>query len=226
MRAVIEEAFGNWESPYAATRVDTEFYDPPAENLQIETPDKANAIFFAQQTLALRDDNPDYAALLLGGYMIGGGVLNSRLAKRIRQEDGLSYQLGGSISGHPIDESGTFFAFAIYAPENAEKLEAAFREEIQKVLDEGFLADELEIAKHGYLQSRQLSRAQDPSLVGALTQGLYLDRTLMWDAGQEERIQALTVEEINSAVRRYLDLSKMTIVKAGDFEGAKAKVIP
>ena len=226
MRAVIEEAFGNWESPHTATRVATEFYDPPAENLQIETPDKANAIFFAQQTLALRDDNPDYAALLLGGYMIGGGVLNSRLAKRIRQEDGLSYQLGGSISGHPIDESGAFFAFALYAPENAEKLEAAFREEIQKVLDEGFLADELEIAKQGYLQSRQLSRAQDPSLVGALTQGLYLDRTLMWDAEQEERIQALTVEEINSAVRRYLDLSKMTIVKAGDFEGAKAKVIP
>ena len=226
MRAVIEEAFGNWESPHAATRVATEFYDPPAENLQIETPDKANAIFFAQQTLALRDDNPDYAALLLGGYMIGGGVLNSRLAKRIRQEDGLSYQLGGSISGHPIDESGAFFAFALYAPENAEKLEAAFREEIQKVLDEGFLADELEIAKQGYLQSRQLSRAQDPSLLGALTQGLYLDRTLMWDAELEERIQALTVEEINSAVRRYLDLSKMTIVKAGDFEGAKAKVIP
>ena len=226
MRAVIEEAFGNWESPHAATRVATEFYDPPAENLQIETPDKANAIFFAQQTLALRDDNPDYAALLLGGYMIGGGVLNSRLAKRIRQEDGLSYQLGGSISGHPIDESGAFFAFALYAPENAEKLEAAFREEIQKVLDEGFLADELEIAKQGYLQSRQLSRAQDPSLLGALTQGLYLDRTLMWDAELEERIHALTVEEINSAVRRYLDLSKMTIVKAGDFEGAKAKVIP
>ena len=226
MRAVIEEAFGNWESPHAVTRVATEFYDPPAENLQIETPDKANAIFFAQQTLALRDDNPDYTALLLGGYMIGGGVLNSRLAKRIRQEDGLSYQLGGSISGHPIDESGAFFAFALYAPENAEKLEAAFREEIQKVLDEGFLADELEIAKQGYLQSRQLSRAQDPSLLGALTQGLYLDRTLMWDAELEERIQALTVEEINSAVRRYLDLSKMTIVKAGDFEGAKAKVIP
>ena len=226
MRAVIEEAFGDWKSPHAATRVATEFYDPPAEHLQIETPDKANAIFIAQQTLALRDDNPDYPALLLGGYMIGGGVMNSRLAKRIRQEDGLSYGVGGNISGHPIDESGAFMAFAIYAPENAEKLEAAFREEIQKVLDEGFLADELEIAKQGYLQSRQLSRAQDPSLVSTLTQGLYFDRTLMWDAELEERIQALTAEEINSAVRRYLDLSKMTTVKAGDFEGAKAKVIP
>ena len=226
MRAVIEEAFGDWMSPHPAVRVATEFVDPPAVELQIETPDKANAIFVAQQNLSLRDDNPDYAALVLGGHMIGGGVMNSRLAKRIRQEDGLSYGVGGGISGHPVDASGSFLAFAIYAPENAEALEAAFQEEMQKVLDGGFADEELDVAKQGYLQSRQLSRAQDPSLVGVLTQGLYFDRDLTWDADLENRIQAVTVEEVNAAVRRYLDLSKMTIVKAGDFEGAATKVIP
>ncbi len=226
MRGVIEAALGDWESPHAAVRIATEFVDPPAADLQIETPDKANAIFVARQNLALRDDNPDYPALVLGGYMIGGGVMNSRLAKRIRQEDGLSYGVGGGINGHPIDESGSFLAFAIYAPENAEALEAAFQEEMQKVLDGGFAEEELEIAKQGYLQSRQLNRAQDPSLVSALTQGLYFDRDLTWDAELEERLQAVTAQEVNAAVRRYLDLSKMTIVKAGDFEGAAAKVIP
>ena len=74
IRAVIEEIFGDWGSPHAATRIATEFYQPPAETIQIETPDKANAIFIAQQSLALRDDNPDYPALVLGGYMIGGGI--------------------------------------------------------------------------------------------------------------------------------------------------------
>ena len=33
----------------------------------------------------LRDDNPDYPALVLGNYMLGGGFLNSRLAARIRR---------------------------------------------------------------------------------------------------------------------------------------------
>ena len=226
MRTAIEEAFGDWESPYAATRIATRFLDPPAVHLQIETPDKANAIFVAQQNLSLRDDNPDYPALILGGYMIGGGVMNSRLAKRIRQQDGLSYGVGGGMNGHPIDESGAFLAFAIHAPENAEPLEAAFREEMQKVLDGGFAEEELAIAKQGYLQSRQLNRAQDPSLASVLTQGLYFDRDLTWDAELEEQIQAVTVAEVNAAVRRYLDLSKMTIVKAGDFEGAATKVIP
>jgi zinc protease len=223
---VIKEAFGDWESPYASTRVSTPFYEPAAETVAIETPDKANAFFLAQQNLRLRDDHPDYAALTLAGYMIGGGVLNSRLATRIRQQDGLSYGVGGGISGHPIDEAGSFFAFAIYAPENAEAVEAAFREEIQKVLDEGFQEDEVVVAKGGYLQSRELERAQDASLVGMLTQGLYFDRTLAREAEFEERIRSLTLGEINAAIRRHLDLSKMMMVKSGDFEGAKKAVIP
>ena len=219
IRGVIEEAFGDWESPYAATRISTEFFDAPAEVLQIETPDKANAFLFAQQNLALRDDHTDYPALILAGHMIGGGFLNSRLVERIREQDGLSYNVQAQIAGHPIDENGSFFAVSIQAPENGEKVEAALREEIQRVLDDGFTDDELGVAKQGYLQSRELGRAQDGSLVSMLTQGLYFERTFAWDAEFEGRVQDLTVEDVNAAVRRHLDLNKMTIVKAGDFAG-------
>ena len=225
IRGVIDEVFGDWESPYAATRISTEFFDPPAEVLQIETPDKANAFLFAQQNLALRDDHADYPALVLAGYMIGGGFLNSRLAARIREQDGLSYSVSAAINGHPIDENGSFFAVAVQAPENAEKVEAALREEIQRVLDDGFTDDELDIAKQGYLQSRELARAQDVSLVSMLTQGLYFDRTLAWDAEFEGRVRDLRAGDVNAAIRRHLDLNKMTIVKAGDFAGAGNSVL-
>jgi zinc protease len=39
----------------------------------LKTPDKANAFFIARLNLKVRDDNPDYAALALGNYMLGGG---------------------------------------------------------------------------------------------------------------------------------------------------------
>ncbi len=220
IRGVIDEVFGDWESPYAATRISTEFFEAPADVLQIETPDKANAFLFVQQNLALRDDHEDYPALTLAGYMMGGGFLNSRLSARIREQDGLSYSVQAQISGHPIDENGSFFAVAIQAPENAEKVEAALREEVQRVLDDGFTSDELDIAKQGYLQARELGRAQDASLVSMLTQGLYFDRTLLWDAEFEGNVRNLTAADINAAVRRHLDLNKMTFVKAGDFANA------
>jgi len=224
IRAVVEEAFGGWKSPRPYQRIAGRFRDLAGEAISIETPDKANAIFLAMQNLELSDTDPDYPAMALAGYMIGGGVLNSRLARRIRVQDGLSYGAGGSITGHPVDAVGNFTAFAIAAPGNVDKVEAAFREEIQKVLDEGFTEEEMATSKQGLLETRQLARAQDPPLAGQISSNLYFDRTFRFDADLEERIRALTLDQVNGAVRRHLDLSKTTIVKAGDFTGAKAKI--
>ena len=218
VRRVIEDAFGDWDSPRPFERIATAFYDAPTDRIQIETPDKANAVFLAQQNLELRDTDPDYAALVIAGYMLGGGVLNSRLARRIRVEEGLSYGVSAGISGHPIDPSGSFFAFAIYAPENAEAVQRAFREEIDLALAEGFTQEELDAAKQGWLETQQLVRAQDSQLAGALSQGLYFDRTLMFDAELEARVRGLTLGEVNQAIRDRLDPEKMTIVQAGDFK--------
>jgi zinc protease len=217
VREVIEEAFGDWRSPHSFQRVATPFYDPAAERIVIETPDKANAVFLAQQNLPLRDTHPDYAALLMGGYILGGGNLDSRLARRIRTQEGLSYSVAASLSGHPVDPMGQLFAYAIYAPENAEAVEAAFVGEIERAVRDGFTEDELRAAKQGWLELRQISRAQDSSLAGALSQGLYFDRTLMHDAELEQRVAGLTLEEVNRAFRTWIDLSKMTFVKAGSF---------
>jgi zinc protease len=200
--------------------VATPFYEPPPNEIVIETPDKANAIFFAQQNLELRDSDPDYPALLMAGYMMGGGVLNSRLARRIRVEEGLSYDVGGGISAHPVDPVGQLTVYAIYAPENEAALQQAFDDEIQSVLRDGFTEEELQTAKQGWLENRQLGRAQDSSLAAQLSQGLYFDRTLDFDQQLEDKVRALTLDEVNRITRARLDPSKLTIVKAGDFANA------
>jgi zinc protease len=219
IRRVIEEAFGDWRSPRPFRRVASPFYDAPAERIEIETPDKANAIFFAQQNVRLSDRDPDYPALLMAGYMLGGGFLNSRLARRIRTQEGLSYGVAADISGHPVDEVGQFFAYAIYAPENADALEAAFMDELERALRDGFSEDELQVARQGWLEGRQLSRVQDSSLASALSQGLYFNRTLMVDDALENRVRELSVAEVNRAFRARVDPARMTFVKAGDFGG-------
>jgi zinc protease len=224
VRRVVEESFADWQSPHPYERIATPFYDPPAEEIEIETPDKANAVFLARQNLELRDTDPDYPALVIAGYMIGGGILSSRLARRIRVEEGLSYGVGGTIGGHPVDPAGSFSAFAIYAPENVDALQKAFVEEVELVLAEGFTEDELAVAKQGWLESRRLSRAQDSQLAAALSQGLYFDRTFMFDAQLEERVRVLTLDEVNDAVRKRVDPSKITIVKAGDFAGRRPPI--
>jgi len=220
IRRVIQESFGDWESPHAFRRIATPFYDPPAREIVIETPDKANAVFLAQQNLELREADPDYPALLMAGYMIGGGFLNSRLARTIREERGLSYGVQADISGHPVDAAGRFIVYAISAPENAEAVQSAFVEEMAEILRDGFTEEELQTAKQGWLDGRQYGRAQDSSLAGQLSQALYFDRTLLFDQQLEDRVRALTLADVNRVARARIDVSKMTIVQAGDFAGA------
>ncbi|HKB67331.1 MAG TPA: pitrilysin family protein [Pyrinomonadaceae bacterium] len=211
------DLFGNWKSPKPFARVPSVYKDVAAVNQSFPTPDKANAFFVAGLNLKIRDDNPDYPALLLGNYMLGGGFLNSRLAARIRQKEGLSYGVGSGITISAFDEYGRFIANAIYAPQNVEKLEAAFKEEIARMLKDGFTVEEVEAAKSGYLQSRQVSRAQDNELASRLNNYLFIGRTLQFDADLDGKLQALTPEQIIAAMRRHIDPAKITIIKAGDF---------
>ena len=60
---------------------------------------------------------------------------------RVRQQDGLSYTVSSSLSAGAMDPVGSFSTFAIYAPQNAGKLETAVREEVER---EG-----LDLAEHG-----------------------------------------------------------------------------
>jgi Predicted Zn-dependent peptidases len=213
----VADLFGSWKSAQPFARVRSVYRDRPATTVSIETPDKANAFFLGGMNIPVRDDDPSYPALVLGNYMLGGGFLNSRLATRIRQKEGISYGVGSGLSAAPQDSAGMFQAYAIYAPENAARLEAAFREEMTRAIRDGFTADELNKAREGYLQQRQLQRAQDGSLAAMLANDLFLGRTLSYDTEFERRVAALTPATLNAAMRRYIDPAKITIVKAGDF---------
>lgn len=221
VKTLVTELFGNWKNPAAYNRLVNKAAVVESINQIYETPDKANAFFVAAYNFEMRDDHPDYPALVLGNYMLGGGFLNSRLATRIRHKEGLSYGVGSQLNTQALDPVTSFFAFAIYAPENVEKLESAFKEEIQKVLTEGFTAEEIATAKSGWSQSRTVTRSQDGSLAGALNNYLFLKRDLNWDKNLEDKVLALTAEQINAAMKKHITPDKINIIKAGDFAKIK-----
>jgi zinc protease len=219
----VERLFGDWVAKEDYVRIPRPYVAPKPASLEFETPDKANAMFIAGLPLKMDDKHPDYAAMVIGNFMLGGGFLNSRLATRIRQQEGLSYGVGSFFNASPLDENGSFGAFAIYAPENAEKLVKAFSEEIQKAITEGFSQEELDAARSGWLQSQTVGRAQDRALAGKLNSNLFIGRDLSFDKALEERIANLSIEEVNKALARHIDPAQITMVKAGDFAKVREK---
>jgi zinc protease len=220
MEAVLRESFAQWSSPLPYKRIAEDYQAVSAREEIIRTPDKANAVYLAGYGFAMRDDDPEYPAIAIGGYMIGGGFLNSRLATRIRQKEGLSYGVRGGFNASPLDKDASFSASMIYNPQNVAKLGAAFREEIERAAKEGFTAEELETAKTGWLKAREVSRSNDENLAGILSNYLFIGRDLHWDAHREDLVRALAPADVNSAIRKHLDFMKMISVRAGDFKEA------
>jgi zinc protease len=225
VEAFAREQFGNWRSPRPFARLERRFFDVAPFNISIETPDKANAFFFAGQNLRMRDDQPDYAALLIGNFILGQGVLNSRLMVRIRQRDGLSYGVGSFIGAQSLDEVAMFQANAIYAPENVLRLESAFGEEVGRWIADGITAEELEAARNAWLQQRMQARANDGQVAAMLASQFITGRTMAYEAQLDARVRALTVNDVNAAIRRNISLSRISTVKAGDFKN-KPPVAP
>ena len=166
----------------------------------------------------LRRDDPDYPSLEIGSRIIGGGFLESRLATRIRQKEGLSYGVGSFLNADELDRNGMFTSYMIFNPQNLNKLEVAFREEIERAASGGFTVNELEQSKSGWLEERKIERSTDDSLAEILNRKLFIGRDLNWDAQLEDKVRALGTNDVNSAVHKYVDYSRMTTVKAGDFK--------
>ncbi len=220
---LLRDIFGDFTAKETYVRMPRPYQEVETASIVIETPDKANATMYAARVIPMRDDHSDYPALVLGNYMLGGGFLSSRLATRIRQKEGLSYGVGSQLWASALDERSRFMSYAIFAPENSDKVVAAFREELDKVLASGFTPEEVEAAKRGYLDAAQSRRSSDGVVAGSLVGNLILGRTMEFAEAHEAAIRALSPEDILAAMRRHIDPEQISIFRAGDFAGSEVQ---
>jgi zinc protease len=220
----VVQLFGNWQSPKSFKRLVAQFRAVPPAAKVIQTPDKESATFLARTNIALSENDPDYAAMKIADWMLGGGAdFAARLVARIRVKEGLSYSVYSSLDANAFESAGSWFAYAQYAPQGKARVEAAFRDEMSALLNAGFTSAEVASAKSGYAQVQQLNRSSDASLAQTLAQHLYRGRTFAWDAALDKRVQALKPIEVLAAMKKYFDLANFAVVNAGDFAKADAK---
>ncbi len=217
VKQALQSAFGDWKSPSPYARVPRPLVQRAPARLVLPTPDKQNAVLSVQQAVELNDNDADYPAFMLGNFMLGSGG-DSRLWKRVRDREGLSYNIFSAVSWNNFERNSMWFGGAIYAPQNRDKVELGFREEVARVLKDGFTAEEVASAKNALLNFRRLGRAQDAQLSSALASNLYLDRTFAVSQKVDEALAAMTAEQVNAVMRKYLKPEGFVTGVAGDFK--------
>ncbi len=145
-----------------------------------------------------------------------GGVMSSRLFYQIRERRGLAYYIRSSRQTYT--DAGSF---KVSAGINVDKLEEAIScvmEEIAKVADDGLTEEEFKRGRDNIKGRNDL--AIENSMSVAL---LYADHEAMYgkiktpdDINAE--LDAVTLEEVNEAAKKYLDPEKVRLAALGPYE--------
>lgn len=215
-KQALHACFQNWPSKAQYARLTDKNKAVPAVRKQIHTPDKENAVYLAHLNLDLAQDDADYPALLLANHMFGSGGMDARLLKRIRQQDGLSYGGHSSLGGGRFDRAGNFSIMAIAAPHNVSKLEHAIKQELQRALQHGFSEEELAKAKSALLKERSLNRSKDNILSAGWVSYLEWGRTYAYSREFEQKLQAVTLAQVNQTFARYIAADQLSVFIALD----------
>ncbi len=220
----LNELFGDWEAAVEYLPAPSLHHTVQPRQDWLDTPDKANGIMVAALPVPLNVRDADYPALVIGTRIFGGGGLSNRLIERLRQKEGWSYGAGGGMnaSDRAGDDNGALYIQAIAAPENLSRVQAGALEELQRVLDDGFTAEELEDAVDGAISGNLNSWSSDAALTGILSSGAEHGLDALWYGALHEQYRALTLEDVNEAFRKYYRPDDFVILIGGDKARAEA----
>jgi len=217
VKKALQAALGDWDAGMPFAHIPQPIVPVKPERFMLSVPDNQNATMVLRQDVPLNDRSEDYPALMMANYLLGSGG-NSRLWKRIREGEGLSYDVRTQVDWGTIDVHSEWNATAIFAPQNQPKVEKAFKEELARALKDGFTAQELAEGQRGLLNYRRLGRAQDASIVGGWVRNLYVGQTFKRSAEVDAKLGSLTLDEVNAALRKYVKPDAYVAAFAGDFK--------
>ncbi|MFW9264923.1 M16 family metallopeptidase [Nostoc sp. CALU 546] len=214
VRSLIKNEFGNWEvSGQAATLK----YPPVAMPEKIVSvnpvlPDKAQAVTYMGYTGINRYDPRFHSALVLN-QILGGDTLSSRLGAEVRDRQGLSYGIYSSFQAGK--NSGTFLIEMQTSPEDSSKAIASTRQILQQIHKQGVTALEVETAKRTLISNYNVSLANPEELTDRiLINEVYgLDKLELHSF--TDKIQKVTLEQVNQAARELLHPDQIVVVTAG-----------
>jgi zinc protease len=211
---LLDEHFGDWENSTSSDYVLPAL--PDSDPPRITVIDRN----LSQTTLlmghrGISKDNPDLHAVRLTNYLLGGGGFNSRLMREIRSNRGLAYSIYSMLQpGRYLPE--LFIVSGETRNDGAVLVVRLVREMIADLITSGVSTDELESAKSSLINSFIFAFEDTHAVV---TQKMRLNFYAYPDDYLEtyqERVEALTAEEVKRVAREYLHPDQLHIVLVGD----------
>ncbi|MCQ4311449.1 insulinase family protein [Pseudomonas stutzeri] len=185
--------------------------EPTAGKHHIDFPSNQTHLLLAQ--LGIPRGHPDYAALYLGNQILGGGGFGTRLMEEVREKRGLTYGVYSGFS--PMQTKGPFMINLQTRAELSEATLGLVQRLVAEFLEQGPTKAELERSKRETAGSFPLSTASNADIVGQLGSIGFYDLPLTYLEDFMQQVQALSVEDVRTAMSKHLSADGFVIVTAG-----------
>ncbi len=193
-----------------------------AQTIVIATPDKPNALMYAAFRFAGDPWTREGMAMMLANGIIGGSS-SSRLYTKVRKEEGLSYSVWSALSPNEDDKVMVFSWGGIFAPSNQSKFETTVAQLWSEIKAHGLSSLELLVAKRMANNQTQQGLANDNYIAGELARAEYKARlgeirNAAWYEEKYQRLQDISIAELDAAAKRLVSSTNVVVVTAGDFK--------
>jgi zinc protease len=218
IRSEVAKHFAGWTGGVDAIRSGTT--QPRDEHsVRVNVAGKTSVSVLLGQASGITYRDPDSQALRLATSILGTGF-TGRLMNTVRVKEGLTYGIGAGLSNDTYTD-GVWRISATFAPELADRGIASTRRELKQWWEKGVTAQELAAHKANLIGSFRVGLSTTGGLAGALLHAVQSGYDLSWLDEYPRVIDALTLEQVNGAIRRYLDPDKMVLVEAGTLTAAE-----
>ncbi len=220
----IRSRFGSWkgEGPWVAPR--------PAPAERQREPRTAHRFFKAQQArlhlghVGIDRKDPDFVALrVLETILCSSAGFTNRLAKTVRDEHGLAYDVGGSVTAGAGSAPGAFQVVLGVEAKDKDKALALVRKELETFLADGPTPQELEDARRHLTASLPGAWETNEDVAAYLLEARRFGLGTDHAAKFHRAVSAMTREEVLRAARRHVDVKNLTTVVVGPKEGGDEK---
>lgn len=185
--------------------------DKAAQHRSLPHPASQAHILLGMPLISRND--PDYHALIVGNYILGGGGFDSRLMKVLRDQKGYTYGAASSLS--PLAAAGPLTIGFSTQKAQADAALTLSRQVVADFVAHGPSAEELQQAKDNIIGGFPLRFDTNAKLIGYLSvmgiYGLHDDFLHAYPA----RVQALTREDIRRVWQKRVPAEKLNSVIVG-----------
>jgi len=219
--AQIKAAFGGWARPSMPAPVVSIPSVPlpataPAPQL-IAIPDTSQTSVLWGYPGQLTRTAPDFYAAYTMNYILGGGAFGSRLGKAIRDQEGLTYTVYSSFAAQ--HGAGAFSVFLGTNPNNANRAIYELNRIVTTLRQNGITPEELTEAKAYLTGSYPLRLETNAGVAGQLLTAEDYGLGLDYIQKRSDFFRAVTLDQVNAAVKKYLHPDKATLIIAGAAPG-------